>query len=292
MKIENPYASMSGDTWLRGNLHAHTTASDGRSPIQDVLNSYAGHGYDFLMISDHDILTDDADYAKVDSRGLVLIPGNEVTRNGPHLLHVNADQLVEPSADRQVVLDQINQGRGFAVINHPNWLQDFNHCSFENLSTWRNFLGMEIFNATIGRLDGSPFATDKWDRLLSAGRRVWGFANDDSHLVVEDVAVGWNMVGTDDRSVAGIMEAFRRGCFYGSTGVTIATIAVTENRIRIEAPNANRIIAFHQVGREIAHADATALEIEVPANSKYVRFECLGRGLQAAWTQPFYISHA
>ncbi len=290
MNIENPYAGMAGGSWLRGNLHAHTTASDGRSPIQDVINKYADHGYHFLMISDHDIVTKAADYTKIDPRGLILIPGNEVTRHGPHLLHVGAAALIEPVEDRQQVIDQINQDGGFAIINHPNWLVDFNHCSFEHLARWQNYLGLEIFNATIGRLDGSPYATDKWDRLLSAGRRIWGFANDDSHLITEDVAVGWNMVYTSDSSVAGIIAAFRRGCFYGSTGVTIDQITVTGNRIRVEAAHADRITAFHQVGREIAHANATALEIEVPANSKYVRFECLGRGLQAAWTQPFYIS--
>lgn len=290
MNIENLYADAPLGSALRGNLHAHTTASDGRSPIQDVINKYADHDYDFLMISDHDIVTKAEDYAKIDHRGLILIPGNEVTRNGPHLLHVGAEKFVEPVEDRQVVIDQINRIGGFAVINHPNWMQDFNHCSFENLTQWQSYLGLEIFNATIRRLDGSPYATDKWDRLLSSGRRVWGFVNDDSHLLSEDVAVGWNMVCTADRSVAGIMEAFQRGCFYGSTGVTIDNITVTGNRIKVEAANADHIVALHHVGREIAHTDGHSLEIEVPEKSKYVRFECYGRGIQAAWTQPFFIS--
>jgi len=290
MKIENPYAGLDSSNWLRGNLHAHTTASDGRAPIQDVINAYATLGHDFLMISDHDILTNEDDYAKLDNRGLILIPGNEVTRNGPHLLHVGADSLIEPSADRQQVIDAINASSGFAVINHPNWLSDFNHCSFENLAAWSNYLGMEIFNGVICRLDGSPYATDKWDRLLSSGRRVWGFANDDSHLPIVDVGLGWNMVNTSDRSVVGILSAMQRGCFYGSTGVTITAIEVTGNRIHVETENADRILAYQQVGSEFARADASAIDIEVPAKAKYVRIECLGRGGRSAWTQPFYIS--
>jgi len=290
MNIENPYTGAPVSSSLRGNLHSHTTASDGKSPLQDVINKYAEAGHDFLMISDHDIVTKGEDYAKIDNRGLILLPGNEVSRNGPHLLHVGAETFVEPVEDRQAIIDTINKAGGFAVINHPNWMQDFNHCSFENLAKWQNYLGLEIFNATIGRLDGSQFATDKWDRLLSSGRRVWGFANDDSHLLSEDVNMGWNMVCTADRSLAGIMDAFKRGCFYGSTGVTIDNITVTGNRIKVEAANADRIIAFHNIGREITHVDGTSLEIEVSEKSKYVRFECLGRGLQAAWTQPFHIS--
>lgn len=291
MKIENPYASIGEAGWLRGNLHAHTTASDGRLPIQEVLNAYATHGYDFLMISDHDIVTGPTDYARLDTRGLILIPGNEVTRHGPHLLHVNADRLVEPVADRQQVIDTINDGPGFAVINHPNWETDFNHCGFEQLAAWQNYAGLEIFNGTIGRLDGSPYATDKWDRLLASGRRVWGFANDDSHLPAEDTALGWNMVAAAERTVAGVLSALRRGAFYCSTGVSITRITVTDRRIRVETANADRIVALQQVGREFARADAAALEIEVPAKAKYVRFECHGRGGHSAWTQPFFIGH-
>ena len=289
MIIENPYATGQGGNWLRGNLHTHTTASDGRQPIQEVVKAYAHHGYDFLMISDHDLLTGPGEYAQLDAHGLMLIAGNEITAGGPHLLHVNAERRVEPNPDRQVVIDAIKAGAGFAVMNHPNWLADFNHCSFEQLATWQGYLGLEIYNGTIHRLNGSPYATDKWDRLLSAGRRVWGFANDDSHLPVADVALGWNMVWTGERSVAAVLEAFRRGSFYASTGVKITGITVADTRIRIETADADCIVAVRQEGQEIAQADARILEIEVPAGSRYVRFECLGHGRKAAWTQPFHI---
>ena len=290
MTIENPYLDAPASQWLRGNLHTHTTASDGAQPIQKVIADYATLGHDFLAISDHDILTDADDYAKLDAHGLVLLPGNEVTANGPHLLHVGADKLIEPAADRQQVIDDINTGTGFTVVNHPNWLVDFNHCPFELMDKWQGYAGMEIYNGTIGRLDGSPYATDKCDRLLSQGRRVWGFAHDDSHLPGADVGLGWNVVGTADRSPAGIVAAMRRGCFYPSTGVTISKIEVTGNRIRIESPDADRIIAYQQVGREFANVKAATLEVEVPAKASYVRFECLGRGGNAAWTQPFFIT--
>lgn len=289
MIIENPYAAGPGGHWLRGNLHAHTTASDGRQPIQEVITAYARHGYDFLMISDHDILTGPSAYARLEAHGLMLIPGNEVTAGGPHLLHVNAERRVDPLPDRQVVIDAINAGTGFAVMNHPNWLSDFNHCSFEQLVRWQGYLGLEIYNGTIHRLNGSPYATDKWDRLLSAGRRVWGFANDDSHLPAADVALGWNMVWARERNVASILESLRRGCFYASTGVTITGITVVGTRIRIETADADCIVAFRQEGVEFAQVDARILEIEVPPEARYVRFECLGHGRKAAWTQPFHI---
>src|SRR5205823_1374661 len=39
---------------LKGNLHAHTTFSDGRRPIDQVIDRYRDLGYDFLAITDHD----------------------------------------------------------------------------------------------------------------------------------------------------------------------------------------------------------------------------------------------
>src|SRR5712691_7173609 len=42
--------------WLRGNLHAHTTYSDGVKTPQELLAEYEALGYDFLAITDHEDL--------------------------------------------------------------------------------------------------------------------------------------------------------------------------------------------------------------------------------------------
>lgn len=284
-RIEHPYTNLTGGHWLRGNLHAHTNLSDGARPPQDVIDDYARRGYDFLMLSDHDRLSD---YAGLNPRQLVLIPGNEVSARGPHMLHVNADRLLEPDADRQAVIHAAT--RGFIVVNHPNWQKQFDHCSYANLEIWQGYAGIEIYNGVISLLDGSPYATNKWDRILATGRRVWGFANDDSHAA-SHVELGWNIVYTRQRTVAGIVNALQRGRFYASTGVIITQIKVTGRRIRIVTKNAERIVALQQVGKRFAQADARALEVEVPDGATYVRFECWGRGESFAWTQPFFVQH-
>ncbi len=292
MRITHTHTDFTAAPSLRGNLHTHTTRSDGKRPPQEVLNDYAARGYDFLMISDHDIYTAPTDYTAWDAKGMVLIPGNEVSANGVHLLHVNATQRVEPEADRQKVIDAINQAGGFAIVNHPNWFADWNHCLQEDLEKWQGYKGIEIYNGTIGRLPGSQYATDRWDRLLSKGRRVWGYANDDSHLAEGEVGLGWNMVQARERSPAAIADALAQGRFYASTGVTIDDIQVDGTRIRIEAGNADRIIASTIHQRRFAIADKSRIEVNLadfPVVEKYVRFECLGRGEQFAWTQPFFV---
>src|SRR5215212_5104689 len=88
--------------WLKGNLHTHTLESDGDSPPAEVVRWYVGHGYDFLVLTDHDKVT-----RVDDSAGLVLIPGEEVTDRLPKKpLHVNAigiEEAVKPQGGRTPV---------------------------------------------------------------------------------------------------------------------------------------------------------------------------------------------
>lgn len=290
MKIEHPYQNLAGGEWLKGNLHAHSKQSDGAHQPQQVIDYYAEAGYDFLMMSDHDVHSSEATYAELDGKGMVLIPGNEITRDGVHILHVHADRFVPPHEERQQAIDEISGGRGFAVVAHPNWYPEFNHCSHTLLRGWQDYAGLEIYNGVIGRLDGSPYATDHWDRLLTHDRRVWGFAHDDFHDHGKgDLANGWNVVYAAERTPQAIADALRNGRFYPSTGVTISDISVTGSTIRIETGNAERIVALRDCARRIAVVDGPSAAIEVNDDWKYVRFECWGRGEQFAWTQPFRI---
>ncbi len=285
--LENPYRSSL--PWLRGNLHTHTTRSDGARDPQVVVDDYAARGYDFLMISDHDMLTAPAD---VDDRGMVLIPGNEVTARGPHMLHVNADRRVEPQPDRQAVIDDIAQDDdAFAIMAHPNWHPDFNHLPQISLEALAGYVGLEVYNGVIERLAGSPYATDRWDQLLGKGRRVWGFANDDSHKD-GDVELGWNVVQADERSVAGIIAGLRRGSFYGSTGVTLDTIEVRDGVIRVTAAEQVRFCVYREYQKRVANIVGTTLEFAAPTDDhlKYLRVEAYGALGRVAWTQPFFRS--
>ena len=127
MTLDHPYGDLTAGFWLSGNLHAHTTFSDGSRGRQEVIDDYADRGHGFLMISDHDVFTGRAEYETVNPRGLVLIPGNEISAAGPHMLHVNATRRVDPIANRQVVIDEAIKAGGFVVLNHPNWQDRFDH---------------------------------------------------------------------------------------------------------------------------------------------------------------------
>ena len=44
--------------WYKGNIHCHTTDSDGMLTPDEVVRLYKDAGYQFLAISDHNIFSD------------------------------------------------------------------------------------------------------------------------------------------------------------------------------------------------------------------------------------------
>ncbi|MDR1464461.1 MAG: PHP domain-containing protein [Oscillospiraceae bacterium] len=57
-QITNPYAAVNWDTWkaYKGNLHMHTTFSDGNMSLADVVEEYYAQGYDAIAVTDHGVV--------------------------------------------------------------------------------------------------------------------------------------------------------------------------------------------------------------------------------------------
>ena len=75
---------MSAGEWYKGSLHSHTTNSDGDASPIDVVMWYRDHGYDWLVISDHNKLTRvDTTPLESNSEKFLTILGEEVTAELP-----------------------------------------------------------------------------------------------------------------------------------------------------------------------------------------------------------------
>jgi len=286
MLLRNPYRP-EPLPWMKGNLHTHTTNSDGNRSPQDTVDAYRNLGYDFLMLSDHDRFTDPID---LEEGNMLLLPGNEITAYGPHVLHVNAHRCIRPDRDRQAIINAIERDGGFSIICHPNWEKHYNHCDQKDLERWQGYTGIEIYNGVCRRVEGSPFATDRWDRLLTAGRRVWGYACDDNHED-QDRGVAWTVAQVDKQSIAAVVAALREGRCYASTGVAIDSIRVNGHTVQIEAAGVQCYHVCSEHGRVLARIAEPQLSYTIPRDfdCAYVRIECYGEGDAMAWTQPFYV---
>ena len=119
--------------WYKGNLHTHTLNSDGDSTPHDVAAWYREHRYQFLVLTDHNFLTDVAGLNAVHAAAekFLLIPGEEVSDNAEGKpIHVNAfnpSKLVDPAHGKTIVetiqnnVDAIRAVNALPSLNHPNF---------------------------------------------------------------------------------------------------------------------------------------------------------------------------
>ena len=60
--------------WYKGNLHSHTTNSDGVWTPEQSAKNYRDAGYSFLCFSDHDLYTD---YRReLGKKNFLILPGD------------------------------------------------------------------------------------------------------------------------------------------------------------------------------------------------------------------------
>jgi hypothetical protein len=287
VQLESPYEG-AGNIWLRGNLHTHTRLSDGSVLPQTMILAYAAHRYDFLAISDHDVLPLAAD--AVNDCGMILLPAMEISANGcAHMLCIGSCANIRQPSTSQQKIDDISKEGGLAILCHPNSGENFDHYPWKLLNMLSGYTGLEIFNGLAMETPGSHLAVDKWDRVLSTGRMVWGFANDDAHAP-DEVVRGWNMVLVRERTPEAILAALRRGSFYASSGVVIDKIDCSGARLRIRTTNAQSIALFGLSGTRVHVVEGPDLTFNVSGfMDPYLRAECYGRGGTMAWTQPIRV---
>jgi len=80
-----------GLRWFKGNTHAHTLESDGDSPPEVVARWYRDHGYNFLVLSDHNVFTDPSRLHSLLDSTFILIGGAAATVHGSSRLTRDVD---------------------------------------------------------------------------------------------------------------------------------------------------------------------------------------------------------
>lgn len=291
--------------WLRGNHHGHSTVSDGHLSPEENIRIYEEAGYDYLALSEHDTLLDVEPLQQHTS--MCLVPAIEVTSNQRQtLLYFGAEkEMPAGELTPKQIMDAVHEAGGLFIYDHPNWRPRPDYTTDELLDTMTGLSGMEIYTGVIERLPGEAKATDRWDRLLSKGWRVYGHGTDDQHEPV-DHFLAWNCVQwAVDEPVTwkGLVEACREGRFYASTGVSIYQIGLrNEGREITLKSDADEIWWFTRngvVARKINEGNCTITIDEmmtwpgIPddlSEALYLRAECMGRGHTCAWTQPFWFT--
>ena len=299
--------------WYKGNTHAHTLASDGDSSPEDVTRWYKERGYQFLVLSDHNVLTPVAALARQfgETGRFLLVPGEEVTdgfESKPlHLNGLNLSRLVEPRHGTSVTdtlqrnVDAIREASGVPHINHPNFGWAISHADLAALARYRL---LEIYNGhpLVNNLGGgdAPGMEEVWDRLLVARQRIYGIAVDDAHYftrpwdpLAPKPGKGWVVVHAPRLEAAALMTSLENGDFYASTGVELAayTASVSAIEVRVREANSARYrIQLVSAGVVVETVPGPVARFALAGRHGYARVVVRESNGASAWTQPVFVN--
>ena len=282
-------------TWYKGNLHMHTTESDGKLAPADAAAWYRSRGYDFIAMTDHRKTIDPQSY---NTEGFLALHGMELDCVDPdrdigyHIVAVGIEQpFSQDEATRkgpaQPLVDAILQHGGLPIMAHPYWLGQ----ESSDIACVRGPSLVEVYNATCAR-PGKAYGNVHWDGLLDRGHHYFAAATDDAHHYDDDAGKGWVMVKAAELTRDAIVAALRQGAFYSSQGPTITDFRVEGNEAHVETSEVAEIafISNRGRGRVISAPDGETITSATCSLWKggYVRAEVRDADGKRAWSQPIF----
>ena len=287
-QLIDPYSNPRG-AWVRGNLHCHTRENSGCAsvPLMRVARTYREGGYGFLAVTDHDRVTDVSPQSALHPE-MVFLQGFEYSSQenvlfiGETVPPLHALPLTEALARADGLL---------TVICHPRPSLSADYWTVPMIMALSPApVGMEVYNGHYNHhspMWGStnPLYTDTWDQILTLGRRLWGFANDDFHDP-RDYGRAFNMVLTERADATSLLSALKAGRFYASTGLLLEEAGIREDGILVRLSSEARGRFVGPGGRTVAEASGREFHCR-HAGEAYLRFEAEGAAGRL-FLQPFF----
>ncbi len=289
------YTDQNGKTWYKGNLHTHTTNSDGRKSPEDVIALYRAHGYDFLALTDHwkrseTSMTDD---------GMLLLSGVEYNINGADIIkgvfHIvcigakgdPASEWTEQTLTAQNVIHAIHAHGGLAILAHPAWSMN----TVDQIMSLEDIDATEIYNSVSGLpYNCRPDSGIVIDQCAARGRALPCTAADDSHFYCGEECYSYIYVQADALTEDSLLDAIRAGRFYATQGPRFS-ITVTEDAdahtktvmvscAQPEGAAPIKTVVFYTgsvwcSGRSVNGDTVTEASFVMQEKDRFVRVECI-----------------
>ena len=299
--------SAPGRFW-RGNLHTHSTLSDGALDPAEVCRRYRAEGYDFLALTDHFIghygypVADTTPYR---AEGFTTVLGAELhsgaMENGElwHLLAVGLppdfapsdSPGFEPHAGQESaaqIAHRARQAGAFVAIAHPHW----SGLTPEDARGIDAAHAVEIYNhgCHVGcdRGEGGQLL----DLMLTEGRRLTAIATDDAHFHEADHFGGWVMVKAEDNDPEALLMALKAGMFYSSQGPELRDIRIEGGHVVVETSAAASVILQGRGSAALARHGHALTRAELPlerfAASPWLRVTVVDAVGRRAWSNPIW----
>lgn len=299
--------------WYKGNLHTHSTNSDGRKTPEEIVQIYKDHGYQFLAFTEHELYTHNR---ALSDKDFLILPGVELSCCNPdpwriyHMLGIGRRAAGdEPSTENgfsdgqrfpvrkwedlgsaQAVLDEIRQADNLAVFNHPIW----SRLELTDFIDLNGYFAMEIYNHGCAVESHTGLCIDYWDSLLRRGRKIWGVADDDAHFALEDYCGGWVMVNAPALTIEAVTGALLEGNFYSSSGPEIYRFEAEAGVVNVDCSDAREIhfVTYESFGSSLFARSCESLhhgEFRLSGEELYVRAEIIDHRGRTAWSNPIFL---
>lgn len=287
--------------FLRGNIHTHTTRSDGALSVEDVVAAYRKSGYDFLSITDHFLkafdfpITDTRAFSDDDFTMLlgaeVHAPRTEVSDIW-HLVAVGLPLDFAPTSPEETgpeLARRANAAGAFVGIAHPGWYS-LSLADAETLVDAAH--SVEIYNHGCQVMHDKGYGAYLLDGLLDKGYRLSTYACDDAHFKAADFGGGWIELKAKTNSPEHILEALKAGQFYSTQGPRIDDIGITEDRLEVRCSPASRVLVAGQ-GYLMSHSSGiamtrTSVSLAPLAKSPWLRVIVTDDTGRSAWSNPIW----
>ena len=301
--------SAPGRFW-RGNLHSHSTLSDGALKPEDVVGAYKRAGYDFLQLSDHFLGRFDwpvADTRQLRAHDFTTLIGAELhalATSAGEYWHIVAAGLpldfpqAKPDETGPMLAARAREAGAFIAMAHPSWSQ----LTIEDGRSLAAAHAVEVYNHTCAMLTGRGDGFHMLDQLCNEGRRLTALASDDAHFHYGDLDAfgGFVMVKSESLDPEALLAALKAGAFYSSQGPRIESIEITSGEVRVACSPANVIAlvtgasaAVSRVGRGLTGATIAFDETKKwawrdPPPVKWFRI-VVSDGPRRAWSNPIWV---
>lgn len=280
-----------GIPFWKGNLHCHTTESDGRLSPAEVKEAYRQLGYDFLAITDHRKMTEDIHMED----GMLMLSGLEMDFMLPsealHIVGVGMNrQLLQHSLTEspQTCIDLFRQYGGRAIVAHPAWSLN----TLATLSGLRDVTAAEIYNS----VSTYPWNGDRADAshildVAAAHGTFYRFvASDDSHEYEGEAGRSFIMVQAPELTWEGLSAALDAGRFYASQGPRFEQISVESGKVSVVCSPADTILFYSNVvwtpNRCVTGSGMTHAEYTFNPGDTHVRVQLIDARGRSAWSNP------
>lgn len=277
--------------FYKGNLHTHTTNSDGVHTPDEVLREYADNGYDFIALTDHWKVGAERKF-----ENLLVLPGVEYDFTfDTQVLHLVAlmpdarcgDEIVR-GMSHTMVINRVNACGGVPIAAHPAWslnTPDF-LASLDGIEIAEvyNTLSDEPINARRGD------SAQVLDVTAANGKLFRHVAADDAHFYVGEQCRSYIMLQADDLSVKGVLAALRAGKFYATQGPRFLGAELDGSKLTVRTSPVSLCTfssnKYWVEGRCRTGKDMTESVYEIQPGEKFIRCEIADENGNRAWLSP------